>query len=125
LYFICVDGWLKLAHTDLREQPLVDKKRKSCGTIAFTLERSGQSRALELPRPLGSELEENTRKLDDTSIQLQTIEAAIFGVEKAIDNVGDMYDTWNALVDKIKVVVTIVGTITEVILLFIWHKARR
>jgi hypothetical protein len=117
--FICVDCWLKLARTGFREQPLVDKKKKSCGTIAFTLERSGQSNALELPRPLGSEVEENTRKLDDTSTQLQTIGAAISRVGKAIDNAGDMYDTWNALADKIKVVVTVVGTIAEVIIIFI------
>jgi hypothetical protein len=102
--------------------PLVNKNKKSCGTITFTLERTGQPSVLALPRPLGPKVEENAHRLDATTTQLQTIGAAISGAGEAVDNIVDMYDTWELLAEKIKVVVAVASTISEVMPLVIGRR---
>jgi hypothetical protein len=96
------------------DQPLVNKKKKSCGTITFTLEWLGYSNAPELPRLLNSQAEEDANKLAASSAKVRGVIGSLSEVGKAAEGVTTFYETWQPLLDKIQIVVKIASTIAEV-----------
>jgi hypothetical protein len=90
----------------------VNKKKKGCGTISFTLEYLN---ARELPRLLSSEAEEDPNRPDASSDKMQSVAAPLSGVGEAAEKIASFYEAWQPLLNKIGVVVKIASTIAEVI----------
>jgi hypothetical protein len=90
----------------------VNKKKRICGTITFTLEYSNGS---ELPRLLSSEAEEDGNRLAASSNEIQSVTGPLSGLGEAAEGIASFYETWQPLLDKIGKVVKIASTIAEVI----------
>jgi hypothetical protein len=117
VHLVSHDSEIMPAFLEFVGQPLVDKQKRSRGTITFTLEQCAYSNAPELPRLSSSQVEESAHKLDASSSQVQSIMGRLSGAVDAVEAITNIHKSWKPLLDNIEVVVKIASTIAEVMFL--------